>query len=102
MPRIDYRHVEVFEVLRVPRGDGRAPSHGDAGDERVAQIDRSAFSLSVRRKRGGGSRGSRVEIEHAVRQTLLEDMVRGYVDQQLWGTPDQILRKVEARAAFSA
>jgi alkanesulfonate monooxygenase SsuD/methylene tetrahydromethanopterin reductase-like flavin-dependent oxidoreductase (luciferase family) len=26
-------------------------------------------------------------------------MVRGYVDQQLWGTPDQILRKLEARRA---
>ncbi|MBV9775533.1 MAG: hypothetical protein JO143_00645, partial [Acetobacteraceae bacterium] len=29
----------------------------------------------------------------------LEDVVRAYVDQQLWGTPDQILRKLEARRA---
>ena len=26
-------------------------------------------------------------------------MCRGYVDAQLWGTPDQILRKLEARRA---
>jgi alkanesulfonate monooxygenase SsuD/methylene tetrahydromethanopterin reductase-like flavin-dependent oxidoreductase (luciferase family) len=35
----------------------------------------------------------------AMRALGLEDMVRGYVDQQLWGTPDQILRKLESRRA---
>jgi alkanesulfonate monooxygenase SsuD/methylene tetrahydromethanopterin reductase-like flavin-dependent oxidoreductase (luciferase family) len=35
----------------------------------------------------------------AMRAAGLDDMVRGYVDQQLWGTPDQILRKLEARRA---
>ncbi len=37
----------------------------------------------------------------AMRAAGLDDMVRAYVDQQLWGTPDQILRKLEAyRAAI--
>lgn len=35
----------------------------------------------------------------AMRAAKLDDMVRAYVDQQLWGTPDQILRKLEARRA---
>ena len=35
----------------------------------------------------------------AMRAAGLDDMVRGYVDQQLWGTPDQILRKLEGRRA---
>ncbi len=35
----------------------------------------------------------------AMRAAGLEDMVRGYVDAQLWGTPDQILRKLESRRA---
>jgi alkanesulfonate monooxygenase SsuD/methylene tetrahydromethanopterin reductase-like flavin-dependent oxidoreductase (luciferase family) len=35
----------------------------------------------------------------AMRAAGLEEMVRAYVDAQLWGTPDQILRKLEARRA---
>ena len=35
----------------------------------------------------------------AMRAAGLDDMVQGYVDQQLWGTPDQILRKLESRRA---
>ena len=35
----------------------------------------------------------------AMRAAGLDDMVRGYVDQQLWGTPDRILRKLEGRRA---
>jgi alkanesulfonate monooxygenase SsuD/methylene tetrahydromethanopterin reductase-like flavin-dependent oxidoreductase (luciferase family) len=35
----------------------------------------------------------------AMRTAGLEDVVRGYVDQQLWGTPDQILRKLETLRA---
>jgi alkanesulfonate monooxygenase SsuD/methylene tetrahydromethanopterin reductase-like flavin-dependent oxidoreductase (luciferase family) len=35
----------------------------------------------------------------AMRAAGLEDMVQAYVDAQLWGTPDQILRKLESRRA---
>lgn len=35
----------------------------------------------------------------AMRAAGLEEMVKGYVNQQLWGTPDQILRKLEALRA---
>lgn len=35
----------------------------------------------------------------AMRAAGLEEVVRAYVDAQLWGTPDQILRKLEARRA---
>lgn len=33
----------------------------------------------------------------AMRAMGLEDMVQAYVNSQLWGTPDEILRKLEAR-----
>jgi alkanesulfonate monooxygenase SsuD/methylene tetrahydromethanopterin reductase-like flavin-dependent oxidoreductase (luciferase family) len=35
----------------------------------------------------------------AMRAAGLEDVARGYANQQLWGTPDQILRKLEALRA---
>jgi alkanesulfonate monooxygenase SsuD/methylene tetrahydromethanopterin reductase-like flavin-dependent oxidoreductase (luciferase family) len=34
-----------------------------------------------------------------MRAAGLEEMAKGYVNQQLWGTPDQILRKLEALRA---
>ncbi|MBI4694118.1 MAG: LLM class flavin-dependent oxidoreductase [Gammaproteobacteria bacterium] len=36
----------------------------------------------------------------AMRNVGKENVIKGYVEQQVWGTPDQILRKFEDRFAF--
>ena len=54
----------------IPCRDGGTPRLGDAGDQRVAQIDHAARPLAIRSELSGCQGGHFVEGQHTIRQVF--------------------------------